>query len=172
MLTIRGWGRGVIYCACGACFAPCAWGIGLASGGRRGCWRGESPHHTGWGCWGQDVPATDWDKDVLATGETDGIVRDSGVGLLFSLRREKGCRRGESPHHTGWGCWGQGVPATDWDCKSQLRGGDLVEGAGDAEAVLAGGDVEVDFGGGDVFVAEDFLDGAEIGAVFEQVGGE
>lgn len=48
----------------------------------------------------------------------------------------------------------------------------VVEGAGDAEAVVTCGDVEVDFGGGDVFVAEDFLNGSEVGSVFEEVGCE
>ena len=35
-----------------------------------------------------------------------------------------------------------------------------------------GGDVGVDFGGAGGFVAEEGLDVAEVGAVFEQVGGE
>ena len=34
------------------------------------------------------------------------------------------------------------------------------------------GDVSVDLGGGDVGVAEETLDGAEIGTVHEEVGGE
>ena len=33
-------------------------------------------------------------------------------------------------------------------------------------------DVGVDFGGGDGFVAEHFLDGAEVGTAFDEVGGE
>ncbi len=33
-------------------------------------------------------------------------------------------------------------------------------------------DVGVDLGGGDVGVAEEFLDDAEVGAAFEEVGGE
>ena len=32
--------------------------------------------------------------------------------------------------------------------------------------------MEVDFGGGDGFVAEHFLDGAQVGSSFEEVGGE
>lgn len=33
-------------------------------------------------------------------------------------------------------------------------------------------EVEVDFGGGDAFVAQHLLDGAQVGAAFEQGGGE
>lgn len=39
-------------------------------------------------------------------------------------------------------------------------------------AEAAAGDVGVDLGGGEAGVAEEFLDGAEVGAVFQQVGGE
>ncbi len=39
-------------------------------------------------------------------------------------------------------------------------------------AEAAAGDVGIDFGGGDAGVAEHFLDDPEIGAVFEEVGGE
>ena len=46
-----------------------------------------------------------------------------------------------------------------------------VEWAFDAEAGF-GEDVGVDLGGGNVGVAEEFLDGANIVAGFEQVGGE
>lgn len=35
-----------------------------------------------------------------------------------------------------------------------------------------GGDVSVDFGGADIGVAEEFLDDAEVGAIFQKVGGE
>jgi hypothetical protein len=49
-----------------------------------------------------------------------------------------------------------------------------VEAVGGAED--AGGaaveDVGVDHGGGDVAVAEELLDGADVGAVLQQVGGE
>ena len=37
---------------------------------------------------------------------------------------------------------------------------------------VVGGDVGVDLGGDEVGVAEEFLDGAEVGAVVEEVGGE
>lgn len=39
-------------------------------------------------------------------------------------------------------------------------------------AEQGGVEVEVDFGGGDGFVAEHLLDGAQVGAPFEKVGGE
>ena len=46
-----------------------------------------------------------------------------------------------------------------------------VQGAFDAKAGFFH-DVGVELGGGDVFMAEKFLDGADIGAGFEEVGGE
>ena len=39
-------------------------------------------------------------------------------------------------------------------------------------AEAAAGDVGVDLGGGEAGVAEELLDGAEVGAVLQQVGGE
>jgi hypothetical protein len=39
-------------------------------------------------------------------------------------------------------------------------------------AEAAGSDVSIDFGGGDCGVTEEFLNDAEIGAVFEQVRGK
>jgi hypothetical protein len=44
--------------------------------------------------------------------------------------------------------------------------------AGVHGAQVVAGDVGVDLRGGDVGVAEHGLDGAEVGAVLEQVGGE
>ena len=52
---------------------------------------------------------------------------------------------------------------------AQSRSG--IERAADAEAGFVE-DVGVDLGGGEVGVAEEFLDGAEIVVVFEEVGGE
>ena len=49
--------------------------------------------------------------------------------------------------------------------------GSVVEGAADG-AGAASEDVGVDHGGADIGVAEEFLDGADVVAVFEQVGGE
>src|SRR5688500_16314834 len=46
-----------------------------------------------------------------------------------------------------------------------------VEGALDASGAAVE-DVGVDHGGGDVFVAQEFLDGTDVVAVFEEVGGE
>ena len=48
---------------------------------------------------------------------------------------------------------------------------EAIDGAPDAEAASVE-DVEVEGGGLDVFVAEEFLDGADVVAVFEEVGGE
>jgi hypothetical protein len=50
-------------------------------------------------------------------------------------------------------------------------GDEAVEGAFDAEAAAVE-DVGVDHGGGDVAVAKEFLDGADVVAGFEKVGGE
>jgi Phage integrase, N-terminal SAM-like domain len=50
-------------------------------------------------------------------------------------------------------------------------GGKAVGGAQDAGRAAVE-DVGVDHGGGDVAVAEKFLDGSDVGAVFQQVGGE
>ena len=44
----------------------------------------------------------------------------------------------------------------------------LDEGGAEEFAV----DVGVDFGGGDGFVAKHFLDGAEVGTAFDEMGGE
>jgi hypothetical protein len=52
-----------------------------------------------------------------------------------------------------------------------LSAGLLVEGAADGEGPLAE-DVGVDHGGADIGVAEEFLDGADVVAVLEEVGGE
>jgi hypothetical protein len=46
-----------------------------------------------------------------------------------------------------------------------------VEGASDAEADLVGG-VKVDHGGADVGVAHELLDGSDVAAVAEHLGGE
>jgi hypothetical protein len=64
----------------------------------------------------------------------------------------------------------------EWEVGSGLLGGaeaevEAVGGALDAEGSAAG-DVDVDHGGGEVPVAEELLDGADVGAVFEEVGGE
>ena len=50
-------------------------------------------------------------------------------------------------------------------------GGLEVEGAGGSGA-FAVGEVEVDHGGGDVGVAEDVLEGADVGVGIEEMGGE
>ena len=55
-----------------------------------------------------------------------------------------------------------------WNWGWVLRG---VEGALDGEDAAAG-DVGVAFGGAEAGVAEEFLDVADVGAVFEEVGGE
>ena len=54
--------------------------------------------------------------------------------------------------------------------KLRLRVGD-VQGAGDAEAGFLE-DMGVNLGGGNVGVAEEFLDGADIVARLEEVGGK
>jgi hypothetical protein len=55
--------------------------------------------------------------------------------------------------------------------ETAAAGSKTVGGAGDAEGA-AFHDVRIDHRGTNVAVAEEFLDGADVGAVFEQVGGE
>jgi hypothetical protein len=117
-------------------------------------------------------PALPFFRDACGVGV--GAFSGAGhfmVGPWAAVRREGRPAQRASP--TGFlgrlrrgGCFFSGAL---WGV---LLNSDLVEWAGDAESVFAGGDVEVDFGGCDVFVTEEFLDGPEVDAVFEQVGGK
>jgi len=141
------------------------------------------------------TPGEDWDVPyAVAVAGAYAYVADSNVGLwvvdvsdpanptevgLYNTPEsaEDAALAGSYAYITDYeaGLWlvrGDRMPDAPPTCPTVIGGGGLfVEGATDGEATAVE-NVSVDHCGFDVFVTQEFLDGADVVAVLQQVGGE